>query len=201
MVPVAVLVAVAVVAGCRGSHATLSVADVSQRYQSAMDPANRALSDMVNRALAYNGGSPAQLDSAASPTAGSLNKAAGQVSGISAPALVRRDIQDVASALHVLVGDLNTLGAARGSDVQPEIARLVADAGREAAADNLVRVALSESANPPAIPAPQPAAVEVPTTVADTTTEATTTTTTLRHTTATTRSRTTTTIAHTATTR
>jgi hypothetical protein len=188
--------AVSALAGCSRSGKTANAASlplvtVGQRYTAAVDPATAALTAMLHRALGYSGGSTTDIDSGVAPTTTALNSAAHQVGAIAAPAPLHRDIQDVASALNVVVKDLSALGAARGNDVQPAIARLVADAGREAAADNLVRTTLVQLTTPTTAPPPTLEPPTLPTTTTSTTTP--------RHTT-TTRPRTTTTTRHLTTT-
>jgi hypothetical protein len=197
---VAALAGAAALAGCGGSGhtsnvAAIPIAIVSQRYTAAADPANAALTSLVKRALAYGGGSTADLDAAVSATAAVLKTAAGRVGAIAAPQPLRADIVDVAGAMNVVAGDLTPLRAARGNDVSPAIARFVADAGREAAADNLVRVLIVQITTPtteapPTIAAPStttttPAPTTAPrrttTTRPRTTTTRATTTTTLKH--------------------
>jgi hypothetical protein len=196
--PVAVIAAIsaalaaAAMAGCSssgtaGNGASLPLATIDQRYTAAVDPANAALAAMLHRALAYSGGPTTDIDSAVPPTSTALSNAAHQVRAIAAPAPLRRDIVDVANALNVVVKDSATLGSARGNDVQPAIARLVADAGREAAADNLVRQTLIQLTTPTTAPPPtlEPATLPTTTIVATiprhtTTTRARTTTTTRR---------------------
>jgi hypothetical protein len=166
------LAATVALVGCSGQHkvsATASLATISQRYETSVDPAHASLNAAVSRMLAYQGGSTSDVDAALPPTVNILRRAAGQLNAISAPAPIRLDIVDVAKAMTVVVADLNALSAARGSDVQPAIALVVADAGRESAADNLVRLALAQPTQAAATPTPEVPVVAV-TTVPDTTT-------------------------------
>ncbi len=190
----AIAATAAVLAGCGSSRssapAPLPIAEVSRRYTAAVDPANAALADMLKKVLAYSGGPTTAIDAATAPTAATLKKAAGQLRAIGVAGFVRRDILDVADTLSRVVGDLTDLRSATGDGVQPSIARLVADAGRENAADTLVRVEITQLTIPSTAPLPT---VAVPTTVALTTTTVSRRTPTTRARTTTTRPRTTTT--------
>ena len=168
---VAAAVAVIGVASCSGGGGKASLTAVSQQYESAVDPAHAALNTTISQALAYGGGPPTALDATVPGTAGAVRRSAGRLRDISAPNPVKADIADVAKAMDVVGTDLNSLQAARGDDVRTAIAQLIADSGREMAADNLVRLALAESPTsasaPPAVPAVadvSTTAVEAPTT-------------------------------------
>ncbi len=168
------LASVLVVAGLAGcsrngtaNGGPASLVAVSQRYGAAVDPAHSVLTDTVSKALSYSGGSTSSLDASVPPTVSALRRASAQLGGIAAPAPINRDILDVAKAMNVVVADLNAMAAARGSDVQPAIALVVADSGRESAADNLVRLALAQPSTASAAPA-FPVVAET-TTVSDTT--------------------------------
>ena len=170
-VAVAVAVAVIGVASCSSGGGKASLTAVSQQYESAVDPAHAALNTTISQALAYGGGPAASLDASVPGTASAVRRSAGRLRGISAPNPVKTDIADVAKAMDVVGTDLNSLQAARGDDVRTAIAQLIADSGREMAADNLVRLALAESptaaSTPPAVPAVadvSTTAVEAPTT-------------------------------------
>jgi hypothetical protein len=161
----------AALTGCGSSHhnapAVLPIAEVNGRYRVAVDPANAALAAVLKRVLAYSGGPTAAMDAATAPAAATLQKAAGQVRAIGAAGFLRHDILDVANTMNVVVGDLNGLRAAKGDSVQPSIARLVADAGRESAADDLVRLEITQLTTPSTATLPT---IESPTTAAPTTT-------------------------------
>ena len=203
----ALLAATAAFTGCsrassNGGPAALPIATISQRYQAAADPANGALAAMLKRALAYGGGSTADLDSAVAPTSTSLKDAVRLLRGIGAPAPLHRDIVDVMSSMNTLVDDLTTLGRAKGNDVQPGIARLVADAGRESAADTLVRLAITQLTSPTTLPAePLVTTTTIPPITASTTSPRRTTTTRPRTSTSTATGGTSTTVVHTTTTK
>lgn len=167
----AAAVAVIGVASCSTGGGKASLTAVSQQYESAVDPAHAALNTTISQALAYGGGPPTALDASVPGTASAVRRSAGRLRGISAPNPVKTDIADVAKAMDVVGTDLNSLQAARGDDVRNAIAQLIADSGREMAADNLVRLALAESptsaSTPPAVPAVadvSTTAVEAPTT-------------------------------------
>ncbi len=182
--------------GCGGSSkpkaATVaSIQAAGQRYVAAVDPANAALAAMLKRVLAYTSGPTTQIDAATTPTAATLKTAARQVNAIGAPGALGRDMRDVVAALNVVVGDLGTLHDAKGDAVETEIARFVADAGRESAADDLVRLAITELTTPTTQPPPTLEPATLPTT---TTTVSTRRTTTTRPRTTTTKRATTTTI-------
>lgn len=172
---VAGVVALAGLAGCshtgNGNGGPASLVAVSQRYGAAVDPAHSVLTATVSKALSYSGGSTSSLDSSVPPTVNALRRASAQLGGIVAPAPINRDILDVAKAMNLVVADLNAMAAARDSDVQPAIALVVADSGRESAADNLVRLALAQPSTASAAPA---IPVVAETTVPDTTTTPTT---------------------------
>jgi hypothetical protein len=178
----------AALTGCGSSHhnapAVLPIAEVNGRYRVAVDPANAALAAVLKRVLAYSGGPTTAMDATIAPASATLQKAAGQVRPIGAAGLLRHDILDVADTLNLVAGDLTSLRSAQGDSVQPSIARLVADAGRESAADNLVRLVITELTTPTTAPPPTLEPPTLPTT---------TTSTTLGRHTATTRGRTTTT--------
>lgn len=151
---IAAIAAIVAAAACSaGSHngvtAPVSPAVVAQRYQAAVDPANTAVNSVYKRALAYSGGTPSGLDALVSPTVAVLKKAASQLRAISAPQPVHGQILAVASSIDLVVSDLNALKGVRGSDVESDVTRLIADAGREAAADNVVRLQLATAENPP----------------------------------------------------
>lgn len=165
----AALAAVAGFAGCSRATATasrtsVSLSEVNQRYETVVEPAAAALSAFVPQALDYVGGSPAGLDAGARRTATVLTGAAHGLGGIAAPEPIKGDISNVAEALGTVTGDLDSLAAATGSTVEPAVARLVADAGRESAADNLVRLALTEATSPTTTPLTTPIATNIPTT-------------------------------------
>ncbi len=203
LVAVAV-VATAALADCSGASSntgpgTATIATIGRRYQAAVDPANLALAGMLKQALAYGGGSSAQLNSAVPATVASLKSAARRLQGIGAPTPLRRDIVDVMNSLNTVVDDLNTMKGATG-EIQGVVARFVADAGRESAADTLVRLAISQLSSPTSLPAE----LLVPsTTIAQATTSTTASrrTTTTRPKTSTTANRLPTTIFHTTTTK
>ncbi|MDQ1366963.1 MAG: hypothetical protein QOE57_3005 [Acidimicrobiaceae bacterium] len=203
----AILAATTAFAGCsrassNSGPAALPIATISQRYRAAVDPANGALAAMLKRALAYAGGSTADLDSAVPPTATGLKNAARLLRGIGAPEPLHRDIVDVTNSMNTLVDDLNALGRAKGNDVQPGIAHLVADAGRESAADTLVRLAITQLTSPTTLPAePLVTSTTLPPITASTTSPRRTTTTRPRTSTSTATGGTSTTVAHTTTTK
>jgi hypothetical protein len=198
------LVTTAAFSGCsrassNSGPATAPITTISQRYQAAVDPANAALAAMLQRALAYSGGSPAEIDSATPATETSLKNTARQLRGIRAPEPLHRDIVDVMNSMNTLIADLTTLSRAKGNEIQPDIARLVADAGRESASDTLVRLAITQLTSPTTLPAELlvPSTTSAPTT----TTTSPRRTTTTRPKTSTTAVRTSTTVVHTTTTK
>jgi hypothetical protein len=193
---VALVALIGLVAACSGgSSKGLPASQVEQRYDAAIGPANTAIASLETQAVAAGaGGSAKGLASASGNTSGVLQKAAGQVSGISAAPPLEKDMADVVKALNNLVTDLAALSSARGADVPPAAARYVADAGREAAADELVKLALIAATTPTTLPPPT-VAPDTTTTVATLPPPPTTV---PRHTTTT--RRTATTLAHTATT-
>ena len=156
-----------VAAGCSASHATPSTSAISQRYQAAVDPANARITTIVQQSLSYVHGSPASLISAVSPTESTLKKSVQDLNSISAPQPLHRDIQDVATALNTVIGDLTTLKTDSSTNLQPDIAILVADAGRVAAAENVVSLALALLTSGTTVP---PAPLIIPTTTTTTTT-------------------------------
>jgi hypothetical protein len=187
-------------ASSNGGPVTAPIPIISQRYAAAVDPANAALAAMLNRALGYSGGSTADLDSTVPATATSLKNAARQLRGIGAPEPLHRDIGDVMNSMNTVVDDLTALSKAKGNEIQPDVARLVADAGRESAADNLVRLAIAQLTSPTTLPAePLVTATIPPTTAASTTSPRRTTTT--RPKASTTIARTSTTVLRTTTTK
>lgn len=155
---VALVALVGLIAACSGGSGNgsgLPASQVEQRYESAIGPANTAIASLVTQAVAVGaGGSGKGLATAAGRSSGVLQKAASQVSGISAAAPLKKDMADVVKALSVLVNDLATLSSARGADVPAAAARYVADAGREAAADELVKLALIAATTPTTQPPP-----------------------------------------------
>jgi hypothetical protein len=106
----------------------------------------------MTQALAFTGGPPAALDTAARRTETVVTTAGHRAAAIAAPALIQRDIADVVAALDAVGSDLAVLAKATGNDIQPAIARVVADAGREAAADTVVRLALKDATTPTTFP-------------------------------------------------
>jgi hypothetical protein len=190
-----VLVALVGFAGCGGGsgRATVPLTEVASRYQAIMDPANAALAAFVTQALAYGGGAPTGVKAAAHSTEAGLNDASHRVGAIAAPAPIGRDIRDVANALTTVAHDLASLAKATGAEIQPGIAKAVADAGRESAADAVVNEAIKLATTPTTEPPPT-VVPPVTTTVPVTTTIV------ARHTT-TTRPRTTTTFPRVTTTR
>lgn len=187
----AVVVVVTLLVGCatsshKSSKAALSLAIISQRYHAAVQPANAATSDVAGRALAYQGGSTASLDSSLPPAVTTLQSSAHALDvldALTAPVPLQQAIVTVAGSLNSLVQDMTTLQGAQGGAVQPAIARVVADAGREAAADNAVGLLLTLLATPLApattslIPLPAGSTTTSTTAAATTTTSAATTTT------------------------
>jgi len=202
---VAAMVAVSGLAACSrangsASQATVPVAQLSQRYEAAVAPANAALTTFFTQAVAYSGGPAKGLDALAQRSEPPVKNAAGQLSHVAASGPLRLDIADVASALDAVGRDLTALLAATGAGVEPSVAALVADIGRESAADGLVKLALTAAATPTSLPSVTvPPATDA--TVADTTTTVETTTTVRRRTTTTRPARTTTTVARTTTTK
>lgn len=169
---VAALVALAGFAGCsRGSNgggrATLPVTEVGSRYQAVMGPANAALTAFVTEAVAYGGGSPAGIKAAAHSTEGTINDAGHRVVAIAAPEPIGRDIRDVMGSLTAVAQDLATLAQANGPEIETVIARTVADAGRESAADSLVSLAIKLATTPttePPATVPPPVTTTIPVT-------------------------------------
>ncbi|MDQ1429290.1 MAG: hypothetical protein QOK39_2766 [Acidimicrobiaceae bacterium] len=167
----AVLAALAGLAACSGRsgrRATLPVSEVATRYPAAVDPANAAISGFMTQALAFAGGPPAALDTAARQTENVVTTAGHRAAAIAAPDPIQRDIADVVAALDTVGSDLAALSKATGNDIQPAIARVVADAGRETAADTVVRLALKYATTPTTVPAetvpPLPVTTAAPTT-------------------------------------
>jgi hypothetical protein len=182
-------VVVVALAGCSSSHSTtskttISLATISQRYQTAAQPADAALAAIVNRALAYSGGSTAGLDSAVPSTVSTVHSSAGALNTLAAqvptPVPLHQAIGNVAHVLDTLVSDLTAMQGAQGGAVQPAIAKLVADAGREAAANSIVGPLITSLTTPTIpgstvfVPAPALTAATTTTTPAPTTTTTTT---------------------------
>jgi hypothetical protein len=153
--PVALVVVLAAVAGCRGSrhsgHSTVALAVVSQRYQAAVGPANTAVAAMLQQALAYST-APTNLSPTATSTVTVVKKASSQLNAIAAPEPPKKDIVAVASAMDGVVADLTTLATAKGGDIEPDIARFVADAGRLTAAETVVQEELALLSAPTTAP-------------------------------------------------
>lgn len=150
-----------------------------------MGPANNRISSFVSQALAPSSGG-ASLSSGARSTAGAVRRAASALGGIDAAPPIKADIGDVIKTLNALGTDLTTLAGARGADISPAIAAVVADAGRESAADAVVRLDVVAATTPHAPVGPIPTS-PVPVTTTASTTIARPTPTTIHRTTTTTR--------------
>jgi hypothetical protein len=164
----AALAGLAACGGGSGRRPALPASEVAVRYPAAVDPANAALSGFITQALAFAGGPPAALDTAARQTETVVTTAGHRAAAIAAPDPIKRDITDVVAALATVGSDLAALVKATGNDIQPAIARVVADAGRESAADTVVRLAIKYATTPTTIPlatvAPLPVTTAAPTT-------------------------------------
>lgn len=146
----AVVVAAFVLAGCGGGKKTnYDVASIGQKFDTAVAPADTDLSKVVAKALALASGSKASLKPLIPPTKTQLGKAVRQLNAISAPPTLQQDIGIVASDMTSVISDLTAVGAATGPAIQPATAKLVADAGRVSAAENVVQLALTQAENAP----------------------------------------------------
>ncbi|HEX3425941.1 MAG TPA: hypothetical protein VHT30_07400 [Acidimicrobiales bacterium] len=163
IVAVVVVVVVFVLAGCGGGSnkkSNYDVASIGQKFDAAVAPADTDLSEVVAKALALASGSKASLQPLISPTQSQLGKAVRQLNAISAPETLQQDIGTVATDMTSVISDLTAVGAATGPAVQPATAKLVADAGRVSAAENVVQLALMQAENTapttvaPLLPAP-----------------------------------------------
>ena len=169
----AALLAVAVVvAGCSssgkgsttgvGSLTTLSqgaAQTINQRYQSAVQPANTALSEAVNQAEQLVTGSKANAASFVPSTQSALNKAVKSLTDIGGPSTLKVDLNGVAAAMTAVIGDLTAVSTASGSGLAMAISKLVADSGKVSAAENVAQLDVSQlsqelAPQAPLLPAP-----------------------------------------------
>lgn len=146
----------------------MSLATVGKQYMAAIAPADKALSSFRDQALAYTGGPPTRLVAAIPPTRGTLKAATKQLLAIQAPAPLSGDIKDLVATVNAVDADLVAIGDGKAPDIEGHIAKLVADMGRQAAADSTFRFTLQLLIDPGSLPTPStvvPVTTVPPTTV------------------------------------
>lgn len=152
----AVMAIAVVVSGCSsggkakgGSHTVTTLSQgaavsLNQRLQDAVQPANAALSQVVAQALQVSSGGKADLQPSLPPAESALNKSVKALQGISGPAALRSDLNNVVSGMNAVIGDLMGLSSASGSGQSQAISKLVADSGKVSAAENVAQLEVSQ---------------------------------------------------------
>lgn len=145
-----------VVTGCsgggkakNGTHTVTTLSQgaaesINQRLQNAVQPANTALSGVVAQALGVSSSGKGNLQASLGPAESALNRSVKSLQAISGPPALRSDLNDVASSMNTVIGDLQGLNSASGSAQSQAISKLVADSGKVSAAENVAQFEVSQ---------------------------------------------------------